>query len=126
MIKCAQFRIDFAFGLTPLQLVAGSQVDEAGVASQARMDLGDPAEHLLRHPPVVGVSLRRRPELAKVIDLPQVRPKVPANAERERDYVLGQRQAGLPLQSRVNRRRSFDGRGELPVQAELTETGGVS
>src|SRR5439155_22692912 len=55
-----------AFGFSALQLVAGTEIDEAGVRRQPRVDLLDAAEHLLGDPAVVGVTLGRRPQLTEV------------------------------------------------------------
>src|SRR6266851_7689563 len=119
MVERAQLLIKAAFRLPTFQLVAGPEVDEARVAGEPGVDLGDPAEHLLRDPPVVGVALRRGPELTQVIDLAEVHPEVPADSKSERHYVLGQSRAGIALQPRVDSRRSFDSGGKTPAQAEV-------
>src|SRR3989441_11261625 len=102
LVECAQFLVDLALRLPPLQLVSRAEVDETRVTRQPRVDLGDAAEHLLGDPAVVRVALRGGPQLAQVVDLAQVGPDVPADAKRERNDVLGQRPAQVAFQSAVN------------------------
>ena len=65
------------------------------------MDLADLPEHLLGDPPVVGMALRRGPQLAQVIDLSEVDPEVPAHAVSQRDHVLGERRTEIAFDTPV-------------------------
>src|SRR5450759_4676364 len=83
------------------------------------MNFLDAAEHLLRHQTVIGVALRGGPELAQVVDLAQVRPEVPADAEGERHDVLGQRRAGVALQPRMDASGRLQGAGKAVCHPEV-------
>ena len=61
------------------------------------MNLGDLPEHLLGDPAIVGVALGRRPQLAQVVDLAQVHPKIPAEPECQGHHVLRKCWAGVTL-----------------------------
>src|SRR5258708_22712329 len=108
MIENAEFFVNSSLRPAPFQLVARPQVDKPGVTGQARVPLGDPAEHFLGHPPVVGMALRSGPQLAEVIHLAEVGPEVPADAESERDDVLGQGRAGVALEPWMDSCRGLD------------------
>src|ERR1700738_4334314 len=62
------------------------------------MDLVDAPEHLLGDIAVVGVALERGPQLAQVVDLPKRHPEVSADAEAEREDLLGEDRARLRLE----------------------------
>src|ERR1700704_1383240 len=102
MVQRRQLLIKFLFGPAPLQLVAWSQVDKTGVASEPWMAFAHPAEHLLRDPAVVGVALGGGPQLAQVEHLAEVGAEVPADAKRQRNQVLGERRAGVAFELGVD------------------------
>ena len=83
------------------------------------MDLADPAEHLLRDPAVVGVTLRGGPQLAQVVDLAQVGPEVPAHVEGQGHDVLGDGRSKIALEPGVRAGRSVDSAGEGVLHPEL-------
>src|SRR5579864_6710539 len=109
-VELRKLCVEATLGLSTLQLVAGPKVDKPRVAGQPRVDLGHPPEHLLGDPAVVGMALRRGAQLAQVIDLAEVRPEIPPQAEGERHDVLGERRAELPLEQAVGRDRRLDSR----------------
>src|SRR5919204_1110823 len=113
-----QALVDSPLRAASLQLVAGTEVDELGVSRQSRMHLLHAPEHLLGDPAVVRVALRRRPQLAEVIDLAQRCPEVPAQAEGERHGVLGQLGAEAALEQPVRSLCSLQCGRELIRQAE--------
>ena len=88
------------------------------------MHLGHPAEHLLGHPAVVGVALRRRPQLTQVIDLAEVGPEVPPNMEGQGDEVLGQGGTCVLLEPVVHVRGRLDGADETRLHPQVSQTGG--
>src|SRR5229473_36773 len=108
MIESAEFFVNSSLRPASFQLVARSQVDKTGVTGQARVHFGDPTEHLLGHPSVVGMALRSRPQLTEVIHLAEVGPEVPPDAERERDDVLGQGRAGVAFEPWMDGCRGLD------------------
>src|SRR5260370_631651 len=109
-------------GPPPPQLITRAEVDELRVLRQPGMHLTDPFEHLLRHPAVVRVTLRRGPQLAEVIDLAQVRAEVPAHAEGERHDVLRQRWPEVGQHAIVRRGGAVDRRRAPAVHPQLGET----
>src|ERR1700693_451170 len=109
MIESAEFFVNSLLRPAPFQFVARTQVHKTRVTGESRVNLGNAPEHLLRHPPVVGMALRSGPELAQVVHLAEVGPEVPADAESERHDVLGQRRAGVTLEPRMDGGRCLDG-----------------
>jgi len=86
------------------------------------MHLGHPAEHLLGHPAVIGVALRRRPQLTQVIDLAEVGPEVPTNMEGQGDEVLGQGGTCISLEPVVHVRGRLDGVFKLENGEKVSST----
>src|SRR5712692_4873186 len=122
-LHCRQLFVQAALRPSPLQLVARPHVDERRVFRQPGMDLADAPEHLLGDPPVVGVALRRGPQLAEVIDLAQVDAEVPPHAVGERDDVLRQRRSTVALHIRMGSGRALHGSHESFLHAELRQPG---
>src|SRR2546425_175024 len=124
LVECAQFLVDLALRLPPLQLVSRTEVDETRVTRQPRVDLGGAAEHLLGHPAVVRVALRGGPQLAQVVDLAQVDPEVPADVKRKRNDVLGEGPPEVPLQAAVSLGGSLDRPREVTGHVQLDKARG--
>src|SRR5258708_36393474 len=80
-VESVEFLVNSALGVAPLELVARSQVDKARVSGQARVDLVDPAVHLLGEPAGVGVALRPGAQLAQGGELAHACPGRAADVE---------------------------------------------
>jgi len=85
--------------------------------------LGDQTEHFLGDPAVVGMALRRSPELAEVVDLAQVDAEVPPQPVGQGHGVLRESGTQLLLEARVRGRGSIDRLDEALIHAELGQSG---
>src|SRR5712692_267248 len=122
-LNCGKLFVKAALRPSPLQLIARPHVDERRVFRQPGVHLADPPEHLLGDPPVVGVALRRGPQLAEVIELAQVDAEEPPHAKRKRNDVLCEGGSEVALEARVGIGGPLDGRYESLLHPELRQPG---